>query len=98
WIEDNKGVVRDKGGEATEAVGLWTDITERKQSEDRLREQAKLLDLAQDAIMVRDMEDRIEFWNHGAENLYGWTAAEAQGRKASAFLYQDEPAYTAAAR
>ena len=73
------------------------DITERKKGEDRLREQAKLLDLAQDAIMVRDMEDRVEFWNHGAEKLYGWTAAEVRAKKASGFLYKDEPAATAAA-
>ena len=74
------------------------DITERKRAEGRLRQQARLLDLAHDAIMVRDMEDRVEFWNHGAEDLYGWTAAEVQGRKASAFLYHDEPASSAAAR
>jgi PAS domain S-box-containing protein len=77
---------------------LINDITERKRAEGRLRQQARLLDLAHDAIMVRDMEDRVEFWNHGAEELYGWTAAETQGRKASSFLYQDEPAATAAAR
>jgi len=77
---------------------LINDITERKRAEDRLRQQARLLDLAHDAIMVRDMEDRVEFWNHGAEELYGWTAAEAQGRKAASFLYQDEPVSTAAAR
>ena len=74
------------------------DVTERKEGEDRLREQAKLLDLAQDAIMVRDMEDRVEFWNHGAEKLYGWTAAEVQAKRASSFLYEDGPAATAAAR
>jgi len=74
------------------------DITERKRAEGRLRQQARLLDLAHDAIMVRDMEDRVEFWNHGAEDLYGWTAAEVQGRKASAFLYHDEPASSATAR
>jgi PAS domain S-box-containing protein len=74
------------------------DITERKEAEDRLREQARLLDLAQDAIMVRDMEDQVEFWNHGAEKLYGWTAAEVKGKKASGFLYEDDPAAAAAAR
>jgi PAS domain S-box-containing protein len=79
-------------------TGFIRDITERKQAEDRLGEQGKLLYLAQDAIMVRDMEDRVEFWNHGAENLYGWTAAEVQGKEASSFLYDDEPAATAAAR
>ena len=79
-------------------TGFMRDITERKQAEDRLREQARLLDLAQDAIMVRDMEDRIEFWNHGAEKLYGWTASEVQGKEAFDFLYTDEPAAVAAAR
>jgi PAS domain S-box-containing protein len=98
WIEDNNRVVRDASGHPTESVGVWTDITERKEAEKRLREQARLLDLAQDAIMVRDMEDRVEFWNHGAEILYGWTAAEVQGKKASGFLYQDEPAAFASAR
>src|ERR1700730_10042948 len=79
-------------------TGFIRDITERKQAEHRLREQAKLLDLAEDAIIVRDMEDRVEFWNHGAEKLYGWTAAEVQGKKASYFLYENQPAATAAAR
>jgi two-component system cell cycle sensor histidine kinase/response regulator CckA len=48
--------------------------------------------------MVRDMQDRVQFWNHGAEKLYGWTAAEVQGKKASGFLYEGEPAAIAAAR
>src|SRR4029077_18764877 len=65
---------------------LINDITERKWGEDRLRQQARLLDLAHDAIMVRDMEDRVEFWNHGAEDLYVGRAAEVQGRKAFGFL------------
>jgi PAS domain S-box-containing protein len=79
-------------------TGFIRDITERKQAEERLREQAKLLDLAQDAIMVRDMEDRVEFWNHGAEKLYGWTAAEVHCKKASGFFYEGVPAAAAAAR
>jgi PAS domain S-box-containing protein len=79
-------------------TGFIRDITERKQAENRLREQARLLDLAQDAIMVRDMEDRIEFWNHGAEKLYGWTAAEVDCRQASSFLREDHPSTALAAK
>lgn len=98
WVEDNNRVVRDGSGVATEAVGVWTDITERKQTEHRLQEQAKLLDLAQDAIMVRDMEDRVEFWNHGAEKLYGWTAAEVHCKPASGFLHEEPPSTALAAK
>jgi PAS domain S-box-containing protein len=95
-VEIYSGPIIWEGASARITTGI--NVTERQRAEDRLREQARLLDLAHDAIMVRDMEDRVEFWNHGAEKLYGWTAGEVQGRKASSFLYQDEPAATAAAR
>ncbi|ASW03035.1 PAS domain-containing sensor histidine kinase [Paraburkholderia aromaticivorans] len=45
-----------------------------------LREQLELLNLAHDAIVVHDMNDRITFWNHGAQALYGWTAQQALGQ------------------
>jgi PAS domain S-box-containing protein len=45
-----------------------------------LREQAELLDLTHDTIFVRDTRDVIRYWNRGAEELYGWTPAEANGR------------------
>jgi len=63
------------------------DITARKQVETKLRDnavrlqqQAQLLDLAHDSIVVNDMEGRIVFWNRGAEQTYGWTPQEAVGR------------------
>jgi PAS domain S-box-containing protein len=55
------------------------DITRRRHSEEQLREQAALLDAASDAIIVRDLQDRILYWNRGAERLYGWTADESVG-------------------
>jgi two-component system cell cycle sensor histidine kinase/response regulator CckA len=47
----------------------------------RLGEQARLLDLARDAIIVWDLEGRARYWNKSAELLYGWTAAEVVGMK-----------------
>jgi PAS domain S-box-containing protein len=67
---------------------ILRDITERKQAEEQLREQAALLDKAQDAILVRDLDERILFWNKSAEQMYGWTAAEAIGEKADELLYK----------
>jgi PAS domain S-box-containing protein len=60
-----------------------------KQSEERFREQAALLDIAHEAIMVKDLDGRILYWNKGAERTFGWTSAETVGRKAIDFLYDD---------
>jgi two-component system, chemotaxis family, CheB/CheR fusion protein len=42
--------------------------------------EARLLDLSSEAIHVRDAQDRITYWNGGAEALYGWSREEALGR------------------
>jgi PAS domain S-box-containing protein len=68
---------------------LVTNITERLQAERKIREQAALLDIASDAIFVRDLEHHILYWNQGAEHLYGWQAAEALGQKATELLQDD---------
>ena len=51
----------------------------QRHADRRIQEQAALLDRANDAILVRDMEDRILYWNQGAERLYGWTPSEVVG-------------------
>lgn len=56
------------------------DLTERKRVAERLAEQARLLDLTNDGIMVRDENDRISYWNDGAEKMYGYREKEALGR------------------
>jgi PAS domain S-box-containing protein len=53
-----------------------------------LREQANLLNLAHDCIFVRDMQNIITYWNRGAEEFYGWTAAEVVGKVTTHQLLQ----------
>ncbi|MEC5215526.1 diguanylate cyclase (GGDEF)-like protein/PAS domain S-box-containing protein [Actimicrobium sp. GrIS 1.19] len=52
----------------------------RQEADERLIEQAALLDKAHDAIIVRDIGHHVQFWNAGAERLYGWAGNEALGR------------------
>jgi PAS domain S-box-containing protein len=59
---------------------VFSEISERVQSEAALREQAALLDLARDAIMVRGLDGTIRFWNQGAEEIYGYSKQQAIGR------------------
>lgn len=75
---------------------LAVDITQRRQAEKRLRQQAALLDIANDAITVRDLDDRITFWNPSAERLYGWRAEEALGQSVLDLLHVDKEAFAAA--
>lgn len=53
--------------------------TERQKTQQRLDEQACILEAANDSIMIRDSQDRITYWNRGAERLYGWSKEEAIG-------------------
>ena len=82
--------LRDDRGEVTHFIAIKEDITERKRSEERVHEQAAMLDLAHDAIIVRGFHDRqITFWNKGAERLYGWSSAEAIGRNIGDLIFAD---------
>lgn len=62
------------------AVVMHLDVTERRQREAQLRQQSALLDNAKDAMTVRDLDDRVAYWNRAAETLYGWKRDEALGR------------------
>ena len=57
------------------------NVTDRKKAEQRMQEQADIIDRAHDGIIIRNFEDRrIILWNKGAERLYGWRADEVLGR------------------
>lgn len=65
------------------------DISDRKLAEEKILEQAALLDFTTDAILVRDLENRILFWNKAAEKIYGWQMRESIGRNANDLLYDE---------
>jgi PAS domain S-box-containing protein len=81
------GAALGRCGVSITAIATTTFLALRKQAADAvLRGQARLLDLAHDAIFVRDMTGIITYWNRGAEALYGWSAKEALGRPFHALL------------
>ena len=69
---------------------ILRDITERLRAQERLIEQATLLDHAHEAIVVRDLDGHIRYWSQGAERLYGWTAEEMIGQTADGILYGED--------
>lgn len=64
-------------------------------SERKYRLQAAILDTANDAIVVTDINGIITFWNKGAEKFYGWTEKEVLGKPVTAEFYCDWTAYVA---
>ncbi|WP_179293833.1 PAS domain-containing sensor histidine kinase [Candidatus Methanoperedens nitratireducens] len=62
----------------------------RKRAKEKIRNQAALLDKANDAIIVRDLEHRIIYWNKSAARLYGFTKDEAIGKNTALLLYKEE--------
>jgi PAS domain S-box-containing protein len=56
------------------------------------REQARLLDLTRDSVLVRDLQNVITYWNRGGEELYGWKREEAVGKVAHQLLQTIFPA------
>lgn len=88
-VTDRAYVVRDEQGRPVRMIGSVIDITERKISEEKIQEQAALLNITADAVIVCDLQDRILFWNHGAEHIYGWSEPEANGQSATALLNKD---------
>ncbi len=78
--------VRDQAGKVIGVSKIARDITEEREREDLARRQRQLLDQAYEPMIVRDPADRIVSWNKGAERLYGWSAAEARGRRTHELL------------
>lgn len=80
WLQWNITPIVNEGGEVLELQGVGRDITQRKRAEEKIREQAALLDIVTDAILVLDLQGKILFCNQGAEQIYGWQTQEVLGK------------------
>src|ERR1700733_11066418 len=81
----------DSNGTVNGFLGVSTDVTARTKAEKTLRDQALILDLANDTILIRDREDRITYWNQGAQRLYGWSKEEAIGHVTHSLFKTQHP-------
>ena len=84
WLDANAALQK----EVHERRELELDL---RTSEANYREQAELLELTHDAILVRSVEGKILYWSRGAERMYGWQKEEARGKTTHALLQTEYP-------
>lgn len=86
WFLSRAVPIHDSQGHVVRWFGTSTDISRQIAAEETLRERAELLDLASEAIMVRDLNGNLQFFNTGAETLYGWKREEVIGKNVHELL------------
>jgi PAS domain S-box-containing protein len=91
WFLSRAVPIRDSQGVVARWFGTNTDISAQIAMEDLLRERADLLELASEAILVRDLTGAVQYWNAGAEALYGWPRHEVLGKPLHTMLKTEFP-------
>ncbi|MDD1416889.1 PAS domain-containing protein, partial [Dolichospermum sp. ST_con] len=87
WLSSRGEVYCNENGQPIRLIGTTRDISERKQTEQQISEQAALLEIATDGIFVRNFQAQILFWNQGAEKIYGWQRQEVAGKNPKDIFY-----------
>ena len=79
-INDSGAPIVDASGKVFGAVLVFRDVSQQKAQQAELRRLHRLVNASHDAIIVADAGRRIQGWNAGAEEMYGFTAPEALGQ------------------
>ncbi|MGA7046800.1 MAG: PAS domain S-box protein, partial [Candidatus Sulfotelmatobacter sp.] len=91
WAHDRAVATCDKDG-IWAAIGLLSDITERKAAEETLQKLASIVEFSEDAILGKNTDGKITSWNRAAEKMYGYTRDEVVGRDLSFLVPSDRQA------
>ncbi len=89
WFRDEAMLVRRLDGTPQEIIGLWTDVTTRKQASELIRRQSDIINQIQETVITIDLGGRVMNWNRGAETMLGYSQEEALGKHIS-FIYPEE--------
>jgi PAS domain S-box-containing protein len=81
WVNAVGNLIRDEHGKPLRTLAVVQDITARKQAEETIRYQARLLDAVDQSVVATDMQGRIVFWNRFAQELFGWSSEEVLGKR-----------------
>ncbi|WP_260446299.1 PAS domain S-box protein [Nostoc sp. UCD121] len=87
WLNCKGQAYYNEIGQPIRIIGTTRDVTERKLAEQKISEQAALLDITTDAILVKDLQSQILVWNKGAERMFGWLSTEVIGKDLREILY-----------
>lgn len=93
WFLSRAMPVRDENGSVVLWCGTNTDVTEQRTNSQRLRQLVRILELSHEAILVWDPDPDVGIlmWNHGCEELYGYSKQEALGRSTHDLLHSRHP-------
>jgi PAS domain S-box-containing protein len=86
WMRVSTAPLRNDAGQIIGATCVVQDIDQIKRAQDKIAEQAQVLDIVNDGIYSLDEELRITSWNDAAQRMFGYTEKEAVGKKSHEML------------